>query len=84
MDVDGKTLFAFGAKYRDAIYYGQWWRLVTAGFLHGGAIHILMNSWVHSSTLGPKWSRFTAHAGSWSFYFVSTVGGYIAEHDVVE
>ena len=25
---------------------GQWWRLITAGFLHGGILHILMNSWV--------------------------------------
>src|ERR1035438_10064404 len=25
---------------------GQWWRLITAGFLHGGIMHILMNSWV--------------------------------------
>ncbi len=32
MDVDGRTLFQFGAKYRQAILLGQWWRLITAGF----------------------------------------------------
>jgi rhomboid protease GluP len=47
MAVDGRTLLEFGAKYRAAILgYGQWWRLVTAGFLHGGLMHIAMNSWV--------------------------------------
>jgi len=47
LGVDGQTLYAFGAKYRAAILgYGQWWRLVTAGFLHGGLLHIGMNSWV--------------------------------------
>jgi rhomboid protease GluP len=28
------------------VMQGQWWRLITAGFLHGGILHILMNSWV--------------------------------------
>src|ERR1700692_2374450 len=46
MDFDGQTLFDFGAKERGAIAAGQWWRLITAGFLHGGLLHILMNSWV--------------------------------------
>lgn len=45
-DIDSRTLFLFGAKYRPAIALGQWWRLITAGFLHGGILHILMNSWV--------------------------------------
>ncbi|HTQ56363.1 MAG TPA: rhomboid family intramembrane serine protease [Bryobacteraceae bacterium] len=47
MSIDGQTLLEFGAKFRLAILgYGQWWRLVTAGFLHGGLLHIGMNSWV--------------------------------------
>ncbi len=47
MAIDGRTLLEFGAKLRVAILgYGQWWRLVTAGFLHGGLLHIGMNSWV--------------------------------------
>jgi rhomboid protease GluP len=44
--VDGYVLLNFGAKYGPALEAGQWWRLITAGFLHGGVFHILMNSWV--------------------------------------
>ncbi len=35
----------FGAKYAPLIYAGQYWRLITAGFLHGGFWHIAMNAW---------------------------------------
>src|SRR5437879_5065742 len=33
LDLDGQTLFDFGAKARSAILAGQWWRLIPAGFL---------------------------------------------------
>src|ERR1035441_1927833 len=46
MDLDSQVLYAFGAKVGLGFLDGQWWRLVTAGFLHGGLFHILMNSWV--------------------------------------
>src|SRR5690349_16120203 len=36
----------FGASVPWPYMHGQYWRLVTAGFLHGGIFHILMNSWV--------------------------------------
>jgi rhomboid protease GluP len=42
----GQILALFGAKYGPLVYHGQWWRLVTAGFLHGGLLHIAMNMWV--------------------------------------
>jgi rhomboid protease GluP len=34
---DASRLAVFG--------YHQWWRLITAGFFHGGWLHLLMNSW---------------------------------------
>ena len=43
--VSGQVAILFGAKYAPLIHAGQSWRLITAGFLHGGFVHILMNSW---------------------------------------
>jgi rhomboid protease GluP len=35
-----------GIAYSFAVFrQGQWWRLITSGFLHGGWLHLLMNSW---------------------------------------
>ncbi|MGD1090786.1 MAG: rhomboid family intramembrane serine protease [Bryobacteraceae bacterium] len=77
MDIDSATLFDFGAKYRAAIWAGQWWRLVTAGFLHGGLIHILMNSWVLFD-LGAQVEEHYGTARYIVLYFVSTVTGFLA------
>jgi len=44
-DISGQVAVLFGAKYAPLIFHGQWWRLITAGFLHGGFWHIAMNAW---------------------------------------
>jgi rhomboid protease GluP len=44
--IDLDTLIRFGAKTRDEILGGEWWRFVTPVFLHGSLIHIGFNSWV--------------------------------------
>jgi rhomboid protease GluP len=75
MGLDGRTLFEFGAKYRDAILAGQWWRLVTAGFLHGGLMHILMNSWALFD-LGTNVEQAYGTARMLVFYFLATVFGF--------
>ncbi len=77
LDIDGRTLFDFGAKFRAAIQLGQWWRLVTAGFLHGGAMHILMNSWVLFD-IGAQVEEAYGAARLWVFYFAATVFGFYA------
>jgi rhomboid protease GluP len=77
MSMDGETLFAFGAKYRAAINAGQWWRFITAGFLHGGLLHIGMNSWAMFD-LGTHCEQEFGTARYIVFYIFSTVTGYLA------
>lgn len=36
---------ALGCKYVPLMEQGQWWRLITAGLLHGGFVHLAMNSY---------------------------------------
>src|SRR5262249_53389414 len=73
---EGEALFAFGAKLRVAIFgYHQWWRLVTAGFLHGGLTHILMNSWALFD-LGTQVEEVYGTNRMIVFYFLSTVCGF--------
>jgi rhomboid protease GluP len=37
------TLFHFGANNRAAVIDGEYWRLITSIFLHGGLVHLVMN-----------------------------------------
>jgi rhomboid protease GluP len=71
------VLYYFGAKESASIFAGQWWRLVTAGFLHGGLLHFLMNSWVLYD-LGAQAEEAYGTARFLVFYLVSSVTGFLA------
>jgi rhomboid protease GluP len=45
MNINTGIAILLGAKEGQLIYAGQWWRLITAGFLHGGLVHLAMNSY---------------------------------------
>ena len=77
MDLDTTTLRLFGAKWNTAIMAGQWWRLITAGFLHGGIIHIGMNSWVLYD-LGAQVEEAYGTARFLVIYFCAGVAGFAA------
>jgi rhomboid protease GluP len=75
INLDTTTLVDFGAKFAPYIGAGQWWRLVTAGFLHGGILHILMNSWVLFD-LGAQVEELYGGARMLVIYFIATVVGF--------
>src|SRR4249920_1924956 len=75
--LDTRTLILFGAKWNIGLAQGEWWRLVTAGFLHGGLVHILMNSWVLFD-LGAQVEELYGSGRMLVIYFLSTVCGFYA------
>lgn len=41
----GQGLIAWGANFGPLTVSGQWWRLLTCVFVHGGLLHIAFNMW---------------------------------------
>jgi rhomboid protease GluP len=54
----------------------QWWRLITAGFLHGGILHIAMNSW-SLWILVTEVEQFYGTARLIVAYVASTITGFL-------
>lgn len=70
-------LYHYGAKDNAAITAGEYWRLLTVAFLHGGYLHLAVNSWSLfqlGSVLEPAIGRVRFLAT----YFVSAVTGGLA------
>ena len=76
MDIDATTLVGFGAAYSPFVLGGQWWRLVTAGFLHGGLMHILFNSWAMFD-VGAQVDQIYGTPRMLVIYFISTITGFL-------
>jgi rhomboid protease GluP len=75
MNPGAQTLVNFGAKFGPFIAMGEWWRLITAGFLHGGIFHILMNSWVLFD-LGAQVEEIYGASRMWVIYLISSIAGF--------
>ena len=85
---DPNILLAYGAKRNDLINAGQWWRLVTPIFLHGGPsvngfplgiIHLLVNMY-GLFILGPYVEKLYGSAKFVLFWVLTGIAGNVASY----
>lgn len=76
-ETSGTDLVALGANERTSVLAGQYWRLLTSMFLHGGFLHLVLNAWglYQLGTLFESWLGSTRMLGT---YFVSGIAGSVA------
>jgi membrane associated rhomboid family serine protease len=72
--VPGLNVTNWGINYGPLTLSGQYWRLFTAGFLHGGFLHIALNMWCLWS-LGRLSERLFGKWQTFAIYMVTGVGG---------
>lgn len=73
---DVNSMIARGAYYKAFILAGEYWRFLTAGFVHSGIVHLLMNGW----SLIMLGTIVESMLGTRKYLLVllgSTVGGYV-------
>jgi rhomboid protease GluP len=76
---DPATLVAFGAKTNQLLAEGEWFRLITPIFIHGGLLHLASNSyaiWV----IGPVAEKLYGSARFLLIYLLAGIGGVIGSY----
>jgi rhomboid protease GluP len=71
-DSDINVLVLLGAKYNDLIIAGEYYRLITCMFLHGGIVHLALNMYSLNS-IGPLIERIYGKVKYLIIYFVSGI-----------
>ena len=69
-----EVLVQLGMSMRERVWQGEWFRLIMPMFLHGGFMHILMNTLALYS-YGPEAEVQFGNANFGSLYLLSGVGG---------
>jgi len=75
--VSGRVLYQLGARQSIAILEGEWWRLVMPIFLHGGLLHIAMNS-LFLVDIGPQVERIYGSARYLFIYVFTGICSFLA------
>lgn len=70
----GQAIVAWGGNYGPWTLNGDWWRLITAGFVHGGLLHVAFNMWCLVS-LGQLSERLFGKFQTLIIYLLTGVGG---------
>ena len=74
MGFSGDELIRWGGNYGPLTLGGDYWRLVTACFIHGGILHIVLNMWCLLS-LGRLSERYFGRWFTLAIYILTGVGG---------
>jgi len=74
--IRGDVLMRLGATAGPWVFAGQWWRLVTAMFLHVGLLHIGMNLWCLFA-VGPEVESLFPTTKFVVLYLVTGVAGFL-------
>lgn len=74
-DID--VLMRWGATYGPLVTTGEWWRLMTSVFVHGGFLHLFLNMLVLVN-IGPITERLYGHAAFLTLYLLSGLAGSLA------
>ena len=69
-DTSGEVLVQFGSMYPPDVWRGEWWRLISCTFLHGGILHIAFNMYVLYQ-IGPAIERTYGIGKFLLIYFVT-------------
>jgi membrane associated rhomboid family serine protease len=73
-DATSGTVFREGALFGPLVGEGDWWRIITGGFLHGGLLHIAFNMYF-VYFLGTMLEPAIGKLRFATLYFVSLLGG---------
>jgi len=75
--VFGDILIQNFSLFAPAVSGGQWWRLLTAGFLHGSILHLFMNVYI-LWVIGNQIEKIIGSVKFSVIYFLSLIGGSLA------
>ena len=78
-ELSGTFLINNLALFAPAVTTGEWWRLITAGFLHGSIIHLLFNVYI-LWVFGTQLESIVGKAKLIIIYFASLFGGSLASY----
>lgn len=68
------TLLTFGAEWGPLVYQGQWWRLITAMFVHIGFAHLFLNL-LTLYFIGPELEFYLGKMRYLLLYLLCGIGG---------
>lgn len=74
VDFNTQTVLRWGADFAILTTSGEWWRMLTAMFLHGGILHIAVNMWALRN-LGYTAELFYGRRNFLIIYFLSGLAG---------